>query len=274
MLLALQIAAILVPLYLLFHHVLVDMAKDWWNFDAYSQGMLLPPLALYIAWLQRDRILSCPAATDTRGLLVIAAACGTYLLGSVASEFFMMRFSFVILLAGLIWTFWGIERLRRLTFPLLLLAAMVPLPVLIYNSLAAPLQLLASDVAANLVQHLGISLFRDGNILQLANITLGVAEACSGLNSLAAMVVGSLLIGYLFCSGLLSRTVLVLSAVPLAIVINIFRVVGTAILADSNEEYAMGFYHSFSGWLVFVGGCGILYMVALLLHKLLDRNPV
>ena len=96
--------------------------------------------------------------------------------------------------------------------------------------------------------------------------------ACSGLNSLSALIVGSLLLGYLLCSRTVSRVVLFAAAIPLAIVVNILRVAGTALLADYNQEFAMGFYHSFSGWLVFVAGFGLLYLCARMLHALVDRQ--
>jgi exosortase len=262
---------------LLFHlygGVLAYMASDWWNYEAHSQGMLLPPLALYIAWLQKERIFSHPAVPDRRGLLLTCAGCLTYLFGSLASEFFMTRISFVIVLTGIIWSYWGYARVRVLTLPLLLLATMVPLPALVYNSVAAPLQLLASDIAAQLAQAVGVSVYRDGNILQLANITLGVAEACSGLNSLSALVVGGILVGYTVCSRPLGRVLVVLSAVPIAIGVNMLRVAGTAVLADYNEAFAVGFYHYFSGWAVFVAGCGALYACAWILHKVLDRKAL
>jgi exosortase len=190
--------------------------------------------------------------------------------GKLASEFFLMRIAFVLLLAGLIWTFWGLARLRTLTFPILLLAAMVPLPVMVYNSLAAPLQLLASDMATQIVQTFGTSVFRDGNVLQLANLSLGVEEACSGLNSLSALMVGGMLLGYLICTRLPSRLLLFAASVPLAIAVNIVRIAGTAVLADYNQDFAMGFYHAFSGWLVFVAGFGILYLLARVLHTVAD----
>ena len=263
-------AILLGLIWILFWDVLVEMAKDWWNFDSYSQGMLLPPLAIYVAWLNRERTLSIAANSDHRGLLLTGIACLMYVVGQIASEFFVTRMSFVVLIASIIWTFWGTRRLRALGFPILLLATMVPLPAIVYNSLAAPLQLFASDIAARIAQAFGVSVFRDGNILQLANITLGVAEACSGLNSLSALIVGSLLLGYLLCSGTAGRIILFLSAVPLAIAVNILRVTGTAVLADYNEAFAMGFYHSFSGWLVFVFGFGLLYLFARLVHTVLD----
>jgi exosortase len=123
-----------------------------------------------------------------------------------------------------------------------------------------------------MAQVLGVSVFRDGNIIQLAGVTLGVAEACSGLNSLSALIVGSLLLGYLLCSRTASRVALFVTAIPLAIGVNILRVTGTAVLADYNQEFAMGFYHSFSGWLVFVAGFGLLYLFARVLHALLERK--
>jgi exosortase len=267
---ALQVGTVVALMGVLFANVLADMAHDWWIEPAWSQGMLLPPLALYIAWIKRGHIFGCAVTPDRRGLLLTALACIAYVLGRLASEFFLTRFSFVILLAGLIWTFWGLGRLRRLVLPLLLLASMVPLPSVLYNSLAGPLQLLASDAATRIAQSVGVSVFRDGNIIQLAGVTLGVAEACSGLNALSALIVGSLLLGYLFCTGWIARVALIVLSVPLAIAVNVVRVAGTAILADYDREFAVGFYHAFSGWLVFVAGLGLLYLTARGLHATLD----
>lgn len=265
-----QIAVVSSLICILFAKALFDMALEWWRWPQLSQGMLLPPLALFVAWIERRRILSYPATADYRGTFVTALACCMFVLGKLASEFFLMRISFVILLAGLIWTFWGARRLRALGFPLLLLACMVPLPAVIYNSVAAPLQLFASDVASRMAQAAGVSVFRDGNIIQLAGISLGVAEACSGLSCLSALVVGGLLLGYLLCTRKLSRILLLFAAVPLAIAVNVVRVAGTAVLADYNQAFAMGFYHAFSGWLVFLAGILVLYAFARIVHRVID----
>src|SRR6185437_1876125 len=256
----------------IFGSVLADMAHDWWTDPAWSQGMLLPPLAFYVAWLRRDYILTLPEVPEGRGMLLTAFGCSVFILGKLASEFFLARISFVIVLAGLIWTFWGRRRLHALGFPMLLLATMVPLPVMFYNSVAAPLQLFASETATRMVQALGVTVFRDGNIIQLASISLGVAEACSGLHSLSALVVGSIVLGFVWCNGVAARILLVAISIPLAIGVNVVRVAGTAILADHNEEFALGFYHAFSGWLIFVAGFGILYLMAKVLHRVMDRE--
>jgi exosortase len=266
----LPIATVSALVVYLFAHILVNMARDWWNQPDLSQGMLLPPLALFIAWVERRRVLDCPASGSRRGLFLVAFACFMLVLGEFASEFFLMRFSFVLLITGLIWTFWGTRRLSALAFPLLLLAVMVPLPALVYNSVAAPLQLFASDVSSQIAQALGVSVFRDGNVIQLANVSLGVAEACSGLSCLSALIVGSLLLGYLTCVRITSRILLLMLAIPLAIAVNIVRIAGTAVLADYDQAFAMGFYHAFSGWLVFVMGTAALYGIARVIHFLMD----
>ena len=265
-----KVIAVLVLIALLYYRVLAGMAHDWWTQPAWSHGLLIPPLALYIAWIRRANTLAEPPVLDGRGLFLVIGACLCYMLGKLGAEFFLARMSFVGLVAGLIWTFWGSRRLRTLAFPLLLLATMVPLPVIVFNALAAPLQLFASACATNLVQVIGISVYRDGNIINLAHTSLGVAEACSGLNSLSALVVSSLLIGFLACIRFRTRMALALLSIPLAIFVNVIRVTGTAIIADFHEEFALGFYHSFSGWLIFCVGFGALYGIASLLHAWMD----
>src|ERR1035437_4507710 len=258
----------------LYGAVLADLANDWWTDPTLSQGLLIPPLALYIAWLRRHITISHPAAPEWRGLLLTGGACMLFVLGKLAVEFFLSRISFVILLAGLVWTFWGLPRLKTLAFPFLLLATMVPLPAIVDSAVAAPMQLFASDVATNVSQFLGVSVYRDGNIIYLAHVSLGVERACSGLSSLSALLVGSVLLGFLQCSRPVTRILLFASSIPISIGVNALRVAGTAVLADYDEKFAMGFYHSFSGWLVFLLGFGSLYLFCMLLCALLERKRV
>ena len=262
-----QIGLITLLLAFLYWQVVSDMAGDWWNDEGASHGLLIPPLALYVAWARRRSVLEEPASSAPMGLWITAFGCVVFLVGRLGAEFFLTRISLVIILTGLIWTFWGRQRLKKLGFPLLLLATMVPLPVILWNALAAPLQLFASDIATTLAQWLGVAVYRDGNIIHLAQISLGVAEACSGLHSLSALMIGALLLGFLQCSSIMIRFVLFLLAIPLAIVLNVFRITGTAVLADYWQDIAFGFYHSFSGWLVFVAGFAALWVMANALHR-------
>ncbi len=266
------IAAVTGLLVALYWGVLADLASEWWNESASSYGMLVPPMAIWVAWLRRREISELPAAPDMRGLWLTAMGCICLMLGELAGEFFLRRISFVVVLAGIVWTFWGLKRFRRLAFAFVLLATMVPLPALLYNSVAGPLQLLASNLATNLAQALGVSVFRDGNIIHLAHASLGVEEACSGLHSLSAMVVASLLLGFVEDLSKAGRVLLCLGSIPLAIAVNVLRVAGTAVMADYQLEYAMGFYHLFAGWLVFVAGFGGLWLAAKLPFRFAPRD--
>lgn len=246
----------------LYADVVPSMVAVWWDDPGYSHGILIPPLAAYIAWLRREELFAERAQSDARGLLLTACACLFYIVGRLGAEFFLTRISLVILIAGLVSTFWGFQRLRRLAFPLFLLVTMVPLPAILYNRLAAPLQLFASAVSTGSLQAAGITVFRDGNIIHLAQNTLGIAEACSGLRSLLSLTVLALVMGYVWCSTAGIRAAVFLLAIPTAIGVNVLRIVGTAVVSEKDPKLAEGFYHMFSGWLVFLAGFALLFAIA------------
>lgn len=267
-----KIAIVGALILLLYASTAVDLATEWWTQPEASYGMLIPPVACYLAYTRRYITLKLPVESDIRGLWLTAFGCLLLTGGGLAAEFFTTRISMVLLLSGVTWTFWGWPRFRTLLFPYLLLMTMIPIPTIIYNQIAAPLQLFASSVATSLAQDVGISVFRDGNIIHLANTSLGVAEACSGLHSLSAMIVASLLLGYVQGVSHLGRLLLLVLSVPLAIAVNVLRITGTAILADYKLELAMGFYHSFAGWLVFVLGFGSLWAIGRVMIRWAGRQ--
>lgn len=246
----------------LYWDVIPSMVEVWMTDDAYSHGLLIPPLAAYIAWVQRDEILAEPLKPEAIGILLTVFGCLVLLIGKIGAEFFLTRMSIVIILAGLTLTFWGWRRLRKMAFSLILLATMVPLPQILYNKMATPLQLFSSTVASSTLQAIGIPVYRDGNIMNLAEISLGVAEACSGLRSMSSLTVLGLVIGYFVCRSTFARTALVFLAIPTAIFMNVVRIVVTALMARQDPALAEGFFHSFSGWIVFLCGFGILYGIA------------
>jgi exosortase len=242
------------------------LAVDWW--DESSHGLLIPPVVFYIAWLRRSALLSVPATPDFRGIVFLSFGCLLLLIGELAGEFFISRLSLVVVIVSILWTFWGRARIRVLALPLLLLLTMIPVPLLVYNSLALPLQILSSGVATKVAQLAGVSAFQEGNVIHLAQVSLGVAEACSGLRSLGSLVVMGLLVGFIQCRRLSSRLALVFMAIPIAIALNVLRVSGTAILADYNYRLSMGFYHTFSGWLIFLAGMALIFAAAKIVHRL------
>ena len=249
---------------------LIELFLDWWSSPEHSQGIVVAPVALLIALLHRRSIAAIPSHCEPRGLLLVAAGCAMHLFGQLAAGVYMSQLSIVVVVVGAIWTFWGIGRLRSLALPILLFATAIPLPSLVYASLSLPLQLLASRFACWVADLSGVTVYREGNIIHLATISIGVWEACSGLTSLSALVVGGVLLGFILCRLPLTRILVCISAIPIAIIANTARVTGTAILSDWRPAYAMGFYHVFSGWLVFLVGIAGLYLVAIGLRKLID----
>lgn len=262
------IAALGALLIAMYWDVVPSMFDVWMNDPGYSHGILIPPLAAYVAWLHKDEILALKPTRDMRGILLTLAGCTVFVLGRLGAEFFLTRISMVIILAGMAWTFWGVARTRKLAFSLFLLATMVPIPAIVYNRLAAPLQLFASEVSGAVLETMGIPVFRDGNILHLAEISLGVAEACSGLRSISSLTVLALVVGYFVLQKTSWRVLLFFLAFPTAISVNVLRIVITAIAAREDAALARGFFHSFSGWVVFLLGFILLYAMALGLAKL------
>jgi exosortase len=267
-----RISTLWVLVLALYADVLPPLFRRWWEDEGYSHAFLVLPLAAYLAWKQRRALTAVPARPDNRGLIAVALASVLYLAGRLGAEFFLTRISLVILLGGLVWAAWGLDRLRRMAFPLLLMASTIPLPVLIYNRLSAPLQRMASTVSTEVAQWLGISVYQEGNIIHLAYTSLGVAEACSGLRSISSLTVSALLLAYLELRRTVTRLALVVLAVPIAIGWNVVRVTGTALISEYNPEAGFGFYHSFSGWLVFVCGFGLLWLASRLLRHLLETQ--
>lgn len=268
----LRIAAISAVALLMYWHVVAAMVLDWWSDEGSSYGFLIPPVVAYVVWGRRNRLAAESIETDCRGLLVTGFACLTYVIGQLAVESFLTRASLVLLITGLIWTSWGWGRLRILAFPLILLASMIPLPTVVYYQATAPLQLYSSTLATNVARLLGLTIYQDGNIIYLPAISLGVAEACSGLHSALSLSITALLLGYVQCRKLVGRIALVAIAIPIAIFFNVIRIAGTAILADARPEFATGFYHAFSGWLVYVAGSAVLFGASRLVCCILEKR--
>jgi len=255
----LKALSILLLIILVYAQTTVGLVKDWINEESLSYGILISPMALFMSWTDLKITLATPRQPARAGLWLVALASVLFLFGKLSAFDYFTRMSLVICTAGLVWTFWGRARLETLARPLVLMIAMVPPPALIMDRASLPLRLLASDYATTIARLFGVTVNQDGNIIHLAQVSLGVGDACSGLNSLLAMIVTALLLSFMNCEGVWLRCLLVALAVPLAVVFNIFRIAGTAVIADYHAEAAMGFYHMFSGWVVFVAGAVVLY---------------
>ena len=265
---------LVVSFVVLFHHVLPRLAQDWIHDDNYSHGFLIAPLAAYFVWERRDRLATAIGRPSAWGLLIVLGSIALLLAGSLGAELFLTRISLIGVLAGGTVFLLGWRALRVLLFPLLFLLLMIPIPAIIFNQVAFPLQILASRVGETTLSALGIPVLREGNIIVLANTTLEVAEACSGIRSLISLLTLGLVYGYFLDPRLGVRIALALATIPIAIAANAARISGTGIAAHHfGSEAAEGFFHTFSGWLVFVLSFALLFAVARMLLWLAPAPP-
>lgn len=259
---AVAIASLLV---LLYKEVVVGLIEDWYRDPDYSHGFLVPLLSGYFLWERRDRLQRCSVRSSLWGIPLLGAGLAMLVVGVVGAELYTQRASLIIVLAGLVLLIWGWEYFWLMSFPLGFLFFMIPLPAIVVNTLAFPLQLFAAKAAAFCLFSLKIPVLREGNLILLAGTTLEVAEACSGLRSLLSLLALGTVYGYFSQRELWKRWVLVALTIPIAIVANAVRVSGTGVIAHFwGVEAAQGFYHTFEGWIVFLVafvlllGCGTI----------------
>lgn len=257
----------------LYAGVLRDLAWQWWDDPNYTHGFMVPLFSGFLVWQRRAKLATLSPDGSWIGLPVLLGGAGALLLGDLAAENFLMRSSLIVVLAGLVLFHGGRAIFRLLAFPLLFLFFMVPLPATLLYAIAAPLQNLAARNAAWALDGLGVPVLLDGNIIHLTRQSLGVAEACSGVRSLISVL--SVAVGWaaLTLAGFWSKAVFVAAVVPITIVANALRVVATGLIGQwFGVEYAQGFFHTFSSWVVFVVAFGCLLGLHALLQLTLSRR--
>ena len=244
------VVAALLAFAVLFAHPARLLLADWWNDPDAGHGLLLAPLALWLGW-RAGLAESRPARIAGAGLLVVAIAV-RYLSG-LAAELFTMRGSMLLAAVGLVIYFRGWRQLVHWWLPVTLLALSIPIPDVLTGTLALPLQLKASEWGAAVLQARHVPVELSGNIIRLPGRELFVTEACSGLRSLTALLSLGVLVGGLWLGHPASRLLLVALAIPVAMVVNAFRVFLTGFLVYSvDPALGEGFMHLSEGWLLFV----------------------
>lgn len=245
----------------LYGSVLVALWGDWLHDPNYEHGVLVIPAAAWLLWRRRSEFAAAHRRPSTVGALIVALSLGLFVLGTAAFEFFLTRLSLVGVLAGIVVQLFGWRQLRASVLPLTLLALAIPLPSLVFNQIAFPMQLVASRFGVGLIEVLGIPVVREGNVILLQRATLEVAEACSGVRSLISLSTLALFYGAVGQQPPASRTMVLISVFPVVIVANGLRVAGSGVVAHAwGQEAASGFLHDFSGWLFF--GSAILMLFA------------
>lgn len=248
--------------------VIPDMVLQWKDDANYSHGFLVPLIAGYFLYLRRNELADATVEPWGPGLAVIVAGLLQLVAGRLAGEFFTMRLSLVVVLAGIVLFLLGKGVFRFILLPLAYLLFMIPLPYILYDAVAFPLKLLVTRVSVKALQFLEITVLREGNILMFPSVTLEVADACSGVRSLVSLLAISTACAFLIDLSPLRRAILVASAVPIALATNAFRVIITGILAQYwGKAAAEGFFHEFAGMSVFAMALVLVAAVTALLRR-------
>ena len=258
---------------LLYAAVIKSLVEQWWTDADYGHGFFVPLFSGYILWHTRERWTKVEVKPSNFGFVVIVGAIALLLLGSLGAELFTSRFSLLVLLAGMILFLAGWKMLRAVSFPLGYLIWMIPMPVIIYNQITFPLQLIASRLATAWLELAQVPVLRDGNILIMSNYSLEVVEACSGIRSLMTLMALAVAYGYLVSPRRWVRYVLAAFMVPIAIVTNAIRIMGAGLMAHRfGPAAAEGFLHQFSGWAIFLVALLLMFGSYWILQHISERR--
>ncbi len=255
-----------------FTPVLYHMYLHWKLVPDYSHGFLVAPLAAYFAWERRDKVARTPIEPSWWGVAPLLLGVLALAVGRLGVELMAMRTGVVLTVNGLVLLLMGREVYRVLVFPLWFLFLMVPLPQSLANTITFPLQLIATDLAMKPLYWLQIPALREGNIIHLSDTQLLVAEACSGLRSVMALGTLGVVFAYFFRRRWAERLILIVSTLPIAILVNAFRVGLSGVLTHHfGEEAAEGLIHMTEGFFTFGLAFGLLLLEAALLERLWKR---
>jgi exosortase D (VPLPA-CTERM-specific) len=252
-----------------FWNGLTQMWQYWVDFPEYSHCLLIPPIAAFLIWQKKDRLEHLPFSGSWWGVALLILGGVLLVAGQLGTVFALVQYAYLVSLYGLALSFLGWQAFRVIAVPLFILALMVPLPAFLFFNLSAQLQLLSSEIGVGVIRLFGISVFLEGNVIDLGGYKLQVAEACSGLRYLFPLMTLGLLMAYFYKGALWKRVLLFLSSIPITVMMNSIRV---GIIGVTVEHWgiamAEGLLHEFQGWMIF------MVSVALMLGEIAVLNQI
>jgi len=249
--------------------VIARLAKLWMSDADLSHGAFVPLLVGYIVWQRRAALLAVKPVHNLVGLFLMVLGAALLCVGPPSLDTFaaVTRAAFMLSLIGTILYLRGFATLKMLFYPLTLLLLMFPMPGFVLSALTFPLQIIASKLAEHILELLGYSVLREGNILMLPGQTLNIAEACNGLRSLLALTFLGQAYTYMFDPRVWMRFVMAVLIIPIGVFANSIRIVASAVAGSYNKEWAHGTYHESTGWIVFV----VAFISILCVHWAINR---
>jgi exosortase D (VPLPA-CTERM-specific) len=254
----------------------LELMVKWWERDEYSHGYMIPMVSLYIIWQLQDKL---PASVDKGSWLAVplmVVALFGFFLGELSAIYTIIQYSFLLALYAILLAFFGRKTIGLIWVALVYLIFMIPLPNFIYNNLSGQLQLISSSLGVFVIRLFDISVYLEGNVIDLGVYKLQVVEACSGLRYLFPLASFGFLIAYLYNGPKWQKAILFLSTIPITVLMNSFRIGVIGVTVEYwGIEMAEGFLHDFEGWVIFVGCLGVLFVEMWIFHLMAkDDIPV
>lgn len=253
------LAAVL--LVVIFREGLQDMIRAWSAREEYSHGFALPFVAAFLVWQKKEVLRTLPFSGSWFGFAVVCTGLAFYVAGELSTLFIIVEYALLVAFAGLLLALLGWTAFRTIAAPLLILVFMVPLPDFLLQALSGQLQLVSSQIGVAIIRLLDISVFLEGNVIDLGNFKLQVVEACSGLRYLFPLMALAYIAAYLFRAAAWKRVIVFLSSIPITVLMNSFRIGVIGMLVDRfGVSMAEGFLHDFEGWVIFMACIFVLVL--------------
>lgn len=238
---------------------LAEMWYEWLNYPEYSHSLLIPPIAAFLVWQQKDRLERVAFAGSWWGVVLVGCGGALLMLGQLGTIFALVQYAYLTTLFGLALAFTGTKGFRLIAAPLCILFFMIPLPSFFFTNLSSKLQLLSSQLGVAFIRLFGISVYLEGNVIDLGGYKLQVAEACDGLRYLFPLLTLGFLMAYFYKGAVWKRVVLFLSSIPITVFMNSFRIGTIGVMVEHwGIGMAEGFLHEFQGWMVFMASAALM----------------
>ena len=253
-------SAILIIAYT-YYESIENLVRYWYGHEEFGHAFFIPLISLYLIWQKRFELYGVPIKNTWVGLLITFFGTLLFLLGSLSAIYIIQQYALVFVLIGLFVSTLGVDAAKKVVLPLVLLFFMIPLPGFLYNTLSGQLQLISSEIGVFVIRLFDISVYLEGNVIDLGVYQLQVVEACSGLRYLFPLMTLGLIMSYMYKSTWLNKAILFFSTIPITVLMNSFRIGVIGVMVEYwGIEMAEGFLHDFEGWIVFMA-CMVVLLV-------------
>jgi exosortase D (VPLPA-CTERM-specific) len=261
-------------LYLVFRTGVHELWRVWMDRPEYSYGVFIPFLSAFLIWQRKDRLERVATDPSWHGLWFIAFGVLLRFVGDLATSTIMVEYGLVIAIFGVAVCYLGWAGVRVLLAPLLFLFFMIQLPEFVLQNLSQRLQIVSSHIGVAMIRLFGISVYLEGNIIDLGSMKLQVAEACSGLRYLFSLLVLGFIAAYFFKGSFWKRALIFLSSMPITVLMNSFRIGLVGITVEHfGRQAAEGVLHDFEGLVIFMG-CTALLLIEMWVLARIGKNKM